>query len=191
MMTIEKFAKRLDAYGSNLMRWLPGEAEEARTLLAKSEEARISLTQAQGLDRALNTYCPPVIDPDLVAQATHFAVHQPRPLPLPHRRHFSLPVFALGGAVAVAMVLLVLPMMGLQIAPIGPDLERVVKDLTRSEMMADNEVRSADEIFSMLETAPAEDQQDIEELLKTLDHQEPDAATDTEAPIWDTFMGQT
>lgn len=140
------------------------------------------------LNHILNQYRVPVLDPDLVIQAVHNAIHAPqqdvRAAKLPQRRiSFAallnpFPSFVMGGMVAVAaMVLFVLPMLGLQIRH-EFNVDSVLSDLTIREQVAENDVRNADEVFGLLE-GPQNDSQQIEELLQD----QPD-----ETPIWDIFM---
>jgi hypothetical protein len=138
-------------------------------------------------DAMMNSYAVPALNPDIVTQGIHAAINQPQSL-YPARRKtrsplFSFPAFMLGGAVAVAaMIFLALPMAGLQITAASDDFDSAIRDLTHSERMAENEVRSADEIFGMLEAADSGDQQQLDDLLRD----QPD-----DSPIWDRFMGRS
>ena len=49
-MTIDRFAERLDALGSDLARWPEPDAAEAQTLLARSAEARDLHARAKRFD---------------------------------------------------------------------------------------------------------------------------------------------
>ncbi len=67
------------------------------------------------LNKMLNAYTVPALDPDVVTQAVHNAIH--RPVEMPKRKRgfrfmvSPFPAFMAGGAVAIAaMVLVVLPL---------------------------------------------------------------------------------
>lgn len=136
------------------------------------------------LDKMLNAYRVPALDPDVVIQAVHHAVHRPAGLPQ-KKRGFRfmlspLPAFVAGGAVAVAaMVFAVLPLTGMQIRP-ALNIDAVVNELAISQQMAENDIKGADEILGLIdgdqpgpgsESAPSDPSED--------------------APIWDMFMGRS
>lgn len=54
-MEIAEFETLLASHGANLGRWPGRKAEDARALLMVSEEARTALTEAEKLDRLLDT----------------------------------------------------------------------------------------------------------------------------------------
>lgn len=134
------------------------------------------------LDKMLNAYRVPALDPDVVTQAMHNAIHAPVEAPKPKRSFcFAIspfPAFMMGGAVAVAaMVLVVLPLSGMQIRP-AFNIDAVVNELAASQQMAENDIKSADEILGLIDSGS----QNIDEI--------PDDQ-DEDAPIWDTFMSRS
>lgn len=58
MLSHERFSDLLDAYGADLARWPPLEAEAAGQLLAGSPSARQALASARALDQALDWPLP-------------------------------------------------------------------------------------------------------------------------------------
>lgn len=138
------------------------------------------------LDKMLNTYRVPALDPDVVTQAVHNALHRPAEMPKPKRSFRFMtspfPAFMAGGAVAIAaMVLVVLPLTGLQIRPVL-NIDAVVNELAASQQVAENDIRSADEILDLIDSRQDDGSQNVDEILNDQDE---------DAPIWDTFMGRT
>ena len=92
----------------------------------------------------LNQYSVPALDSDLVIQAVHNAIHarnkNGQPQKSQRKRSFAIllnpfPSFVMGGMVAVAaMILFVLPMLGLQIRQ-EFNVDTVLSDLTIREQM--------------------------------------------------------
>lgn len=140
------------------------------------------------LDKMLNTYRTPALDPDVVTQAMHNAIHRPAEAQPRKASFFSFkltpfPAFMAGAAVAVAaMVLVVLPLTGLQIRP-SLNIDVAVSELTASQQMAENDIRGADEILGLIDASRDDaQQQDVDEFLN--DQEE-------DGPIWDTFMSRS
>jgi hypothetical protein len=138
------------------------------------------------LDKMLNAYRVPVLDPDVVTQAVHNAIHHPVEMPQ-RKRGFRFmtspfPAFMAGGAVAIAaMVLVILPLTGLQIRP-ALNIDAVVNELAASQQVAENDIKSADEILGLIDSRQDDEAPTMDEILN--DQGEDD-------PIWDTFMGRS
>ncbi|MDB5490946.1 MAG: hypothetical protein JWO78_795 [Micavibrio sp.] len=139
------------------------------------------------LDRMLNTYRVPALDPDVVIQAVHNAVHQPVPFVeiAKLRRRFRLaippfPSFRMGGAVA-AMILVIMPLTGLQTQP-ELNVDAVIDELVVSQQVAENDIRSAEEILGLIDSR----RNSPPEGFKNTDDRD-----EEDAPIWDTFMGHS
>jgi hypothetical protein len=69
MMTAERFAQIVEAYGAEPRRWPAGERAEAEAfMLADPEAAGPALQTAHGFDLTLDAYVAPLAAPDLSAR---------------------------------------------------------------------------------------------------------------------------
>lgn len=68
MMTIERFAALLDAYGANSRRWPAIEREAAQSLIAADPRARALLAETEALDAVLDADPAPHVSPELRAR---------------------------------------------------------------------------------------------------------------------------
>ena len=138
------------------------------------------------LDKMLKAYRVPALDPDVVTQAMHSAVHRPAESTKQKSRiRFAVSPFSAfmsGGAVAIAaMILVILPLADMRTGP-ALNIDAEVNELAVSEQLAENDIKSTDEILGLIDSRKNNRSPSADKM--------PDDADD-DAPIWDTFMGRS
>ncbi len=73
----------------------------------------------------------------------------------------------------------------MQIRP-ALNIDAVVSELAASQQMAENDIKSTDEILGLIDAEKSDGQDEGQSNLDELLNDQPD-----DAPIWDTFMGNT
>lgn len=218
MMTLKDFKAKLDLLGADFSRWSDGEANVARELIVRSDEARTVYDRAQSLDRAMDAYTVPELDADSMTAMMHGArmrrTQQQKPVA---RHHKILPAFPLligGGGLAFAACVMIavftqLPASQSPSVVSQAEIAAMVHDLDEMVSTAQADLEEVDVLVEMLEVAQndsasltTQEEQEIEAFLNALDNpeslvpeagQSPAPATQPEEPagskdVWDDFM---
>jgi len=105
-MTLQRFLRLVEAYGSQLSRFPEAERGAAEALLRISEPARAALTEEAGLDSLLDTFTTPDLSPALLRKINEIPVRMPvtRRARWPLQRLWA-PAFGWAAAAALGVIL--------------------------------------------------------------------------------------
>lgn len=182
-MNLKRFKKMLSIYGSDLNHWENIDPEMIRSFMDTSEQAATLYHEAEALDKALDSYEVEALQPGVSAQIMEqIDAKRSKKKPENHTKiSFTLPDFLkennlawAGGVAAFATILLfwwgpfpeqpssiTQPVKLASVQKEEKDIDIFLADI----FTEDDDLMS---FFHMAEQTPAQDDQEVEELLNTL-----------------------